>query len=113
MSVRTPTVVRPRARLHIWPGGRLAVLAALVIVMAIFLVVPVRQYLAERSKVAWLQQREAEVTRANAKLGREIQQLHDPQELERLARECLGMVRPGEVAFVVVPRGGQPQPSHC
>ena len=30
--------------------------------------------------------------------------------LERLARQCLGMVKPGEIAFVVVPKEGAPAP---
>ena len=35
-------------------------------------------------------------------------------ELERIARECLGMVKPGEIAFVVVPKGGHTAtPSDC
>jgi cell division protein FtsB len=36
--------------------------------------------------------------------------LRDPGFLERLARQCLGMVKPGEVAFVVVPVQGAPAP---
>ena len=33
--------------------------------------------------------------------------------LERIARECLGMVKPGETAFVVVPAHGKPDPPDC
>ena len=44
---------------------------------------------------------------------RQIQRLHAPNYLERLARECLGMVRPGEVSFVVVPKDGGPKPAAC
>ena len=41
-----------------------------------------------------------------ATLTRQAQQLKDPTHLELIARECLGMVKPGEIPFVVVPRGG-------
>jgi cell division protein FtsB len=34
-------------------------------------------------------------------LERRIELLNDPEHLERLARRCLGMVRPGEILFVV------------
>lgn len=37
--------------------------------------------------------------------------LHDPVELEKLARECLGMAGPGEVAFVTP--GGRPDSADC
>ena len=46
-----------------------------------------------------------------ANLRAEISRLHDPAELERLARECLGMVGPGEVAFVMP--GRTANPSDC
>ena len=48
---------------------------------------------------------------AEAELRAEISRLHDPTELEKLARECLGMVGPGEVAFVIP--GLTADPSDC
>ena len=56
-------------------------------------------------KVGGLQVSEAkrlkELEAENADLRVEISRLHDPAELEELARACLGMVGPGEVAFVL------------
>ena len=39
--------------------------------------------------------------------------LHDPTYLERLARECIGMVMPGEVPFAIVTKHGNPKPARC
>lgn len=46
------------------------------------------------------QQRIQELEQENQELSRQIQQLKtDPAALERLARQRLGMVRPGELVF--------------
>jgi cell division protein FtsB len=42
-----------------------------------------------------------------------IGRLSDATFLERIARECLGMVRPGETAFVIVPARGKPDTPNC
>jgi cell division protein FtsB len=77
------------------------------------LVVPLREYLAQRARVAELSARVDVLSRANTRLQQRVVQLRDPAYLERLARECLGMVKPGEIAFVTVPKeGGRSAPGH-
>jgi len=100
--VGSRTVPRRRPRLT----GRAAGLVAVVLVLAMSLVVPLRQYAAQRARVAELEEKVASLNSANADLEARIDQLKDPAYLERLARECLGMVKPGEIAFVTVPKGG-------
>lgn len=91
--------------------GRAAVLVAVVLVLAMSLIVPLRQYAAQRARVAELEEKVASLNTANARLERQIERLKDPKYLERLARECIGMVKPGEIAFVTVPKdGGRPGP---
>jgi cell division protein FtsL len=80
--------------------GRAAFLLVAVTVLLVMAVVPARQYIDQRARMAELERRTEELERANAQLRAEISRLHDPAELERLARECLGMVAPGEVVFV-------------
>jgi cell division protein FtsB len=87
--------------------GRAAGLLALVLVLAMSLVVPLRQYATQRARVAELAAKVDALSRANARLQRRVIQLRDPAYLERLARECLGMVKPGEIAFVTVPKQGE------
>ena len=86
----------PRARLTV----RAVVLAALVLVLGVAASVPVRQFLAQRDEIAQLEQHVRQLEASNDRLRTEIERLHDPEELERIARECLRMVRPGEIAFV-------------
>jgi cell division protein FtsB len=51
------------------------------------------------------------LTGHNARLEDRIDLLNDPRYLERVARQCLGLVRPGETAFVMVPtHGALPSP---
>jgi cell division protein FtsB len=68
---------------------------------------PLRAYLAERSQITGLEQQVGELERQKADYDRQIAQLQDPQYLERMARECLGMIKPGEIGFVVVPKHGK------
>ena len=109
MTTRLQTIDRPRVR----PTGRAAVLAAIVTVLGVVSVVPVRAYLDGRARIAGLERQERALEQENADLRARIAKLYDPAELERLARECLGMVEPGEIAFIVVPEDGKPAPSSC
>jgi cell division protein FtsB len=64
----------------------------------------------QRAELAELERQAAALERGNAALAARAAQLRDGAYLERLARQCLGMVRPGETAFVAVPREGAPAP---
>jgi cell division protein FtsB len=86
--------VRPRLTAR---AGALVVIVTLLGVLAL---VPARAYLGERERVAALELQAQRLEDQNATLANAIAKLHDPAELERLARECLGMVKPGEIAFV-------------
>jgi len=109
MSVRTSALPRSRPRLT----ARAAILAALVALVALAAIVPVRQMLAQGDRIAELERQAQLVADANRELEHEVARLRDPAQMERLARECLGMVHPGETAFVVVPKQGSPQPADC
>jgi cell division protein FtsB len=74
-------------------------------------IVPIGRYLDQSAAIADIERRAAELESQNAELRAEISRLHDPTELEKLARECLGMVGPGEVAFVTP--GRTSAPSDC
>jgi cell division protein FtsB len=89
------------------------VLVFSVFALSVFAVAPIRGFLDQRAHLADLQQQASQLAAQNRTLQRRIAELHDPQTLERLARECLGMVSPGEVGFVVIPRGAAPTPPDC
>ncbi len=100
-----------RRRVRITPQA----LALLIVVAGLLLAMsyPLRQYVAERNRLAQMEQKVAALEERNAELREEIRKLHDPAYIERVARRCLGMVRPGEIAFVTVPKGGTAKPPPC
>jgi cell division protein FtsB len=105
----------PRAR----TGGRTrftpraAILAVVLLGLLFYVLMPFRTYMAQRSQLARLERQSAALQQQNANLQRRIRRLNDPNYLERVARECLGMVRPGEIAFVVVPGNGSAFAPDC
>jgi cell division protein FtsB len=104
VTVRSEALGRQRVRLT----GRAALLIVVVAMLGVFSIVPARQYLAQRAEIADLQRRATALEQANASLRSNIRRLHDPQYLERIARACLGMVKPGEIAFVSNASGTDP-----
>ena len=104
MSAGSRTLERDRPRLT----GRAAALLVVIALLALLSLVPTRQFLAQRGRIADLEAQAARLEEQNGALRAQIASLKDPAELERLARACLGMVRPGEIALVVpgVPASG-------
>ena len=92
-----PRLERDRPRLT----GRAAALLVAVSVLVVMAIVPARQLLEQQGRIAELDRLAEELEAENLELGREISALNDPVHLEKLARACLGMVAPGEVAFVI------------
>ena len=95
--------VTTRALSHEGPRltGRAAGLLVALALLLMLALVPARAFLAQRATIGDLERRTAELERHNGELTGEIARLNDPAELERLARECLGMVGPGEIALMV------------
>lgn len=109
MSSRAEAVPRMRPRLT----RRAAVLGAIVLMLAATAIVPLRQYLSQRSQIGGLERKIEALIQERSRLEQRVEQLQDPEELERIARECLGMVKPGEIAFVAVPKSGQLPQGDC
>ena len=100
-----------RGRIRLTP--RAAVLFCAVFLVGIAAIAPARSYLDSREEVAQLQRQADQLSIENQALQARIADLSNPQTLERLARQCLGMVRPGEIAFVTIPKGKAPSPPNC
>ena len=81
------------------------VATTLVFFLAVMLVglVPFKQILNQREAVSEAEDRFTALVSANEHLETEIQALETPVEIERRAREDFGLVRPGEIAYIVVP----------
>lgn len=89
------------------PGLMVAGLAlVLITVAAMTNVLPLRQIVEQTQEVDAARARLTALTDQNGLLEDQVAALSTPTEIERLAREQLGYVRPGEKAFVVV----EPEP---
>jgi cell division protein FtsB len=66
---------------------------------------PTRKLMDQRSRIEQATQELAEVNRSNERLQARIDRLRDPDYVDQLARSQAGLVKPGEIAFVVMPPG--------
>ena len=64
---------------------------------------PTRQLLAQRDRIADMESELALIERQNRRLEVRIGQLQNPDFLEQQAREQVGLVMPGETAYIVMP----------
>jgi cell division protein FtsB len=78
----------------------------MLVLVAVFGTASWEGYLLRREAAALAREYE-ELRRQNATLREEIRLLHTPEYIERLAREQLGLVRPDEIAVILV----QPLPA--
>jgi cell division protein FtsB len=104
------TAAPPRARHRIQFTPRGAILALVVTALLFYLVVPLRTYVTQRDRLDQLERQSQILRRQNADLESQLQRLGDPAYIEQIARQCLGMVKAGEIPFVVVPKSGSPPP---
>jgi cell division protein FtsB len=93
--------------------ARAVVLGVVVMLIGFAFIDPVQAYLSERAHIAQLQRQAQTLQVQNAALESRVKQLQDPAYLERLARECLGMIKPGDIAFVSVPKGSKTGSPNC
>ncbi len=100
---------RPSTRLN----ARAVALLLIALAVMLLAIAPLRGYMDERGSLKTLQDQATALERQNQALQTQVNQLSDATFLERIARECLGMVKPGETAFVVVPAHGKPDPPDC
>lgn len=72
---------------------------------------PARALVSQRERIGELEERRSALRSENAKLATQVARLEDPEQLEVLARERLGLVRPGERAYFVEPTQTPPPPA--
>lgn len=83
----------------VWAG-----VAAVVLVGAMLLMVfPTRTWLQQRTDAAAAEQHLAEVEARNAELEARALRLQTAAEIERIAREQYGLIKPGEQPYAVLP----------
>ena len=90
------------------PGAALATILILLMGAAFLTqVVPYRQIVDTQRQVAAARAELAALETENAELAEDVAALQTPAEIEKLAREKLGYVRPGETAYVVLDPPGE------
>jgi cell division protein FtsB len=108
---------------HVIRGGRraggvlvagdrpyLATLVAICALAALMISAPLNRYLDGRERIALLEHQHGALEDEIRTLEQRAEDLHDPEHIELLAREQLGLVRPGEIPYVVVqPEVERPQ----
>jgi len=82
--------------------SRAAILALVICVIALSLAYPLREYLAQRARIAELREEQAQSMQAVEDLRDRRKELKDPAYVEREARTRLHYQYPGERAYVVI-----------
>jgi cell division protein FtsL len=81
-----------------------ATLLGLALVGLLFVFVyPTRTYLQQRNQIQAAQQHLVQLSRDTARLESQSRQLQTDAAVERIAREQYGLVKPGEIPYVIVP----------
>jgi cell division protein FtsL len=91
----------PRARRL--PSMRAALFLVVLVGLLFAFVYPTRTFLDQRAATGKAQAQLELLQSENARLAREAKKLSTDSEIEKLAREKYGLVRPGERAFVILP----------
>jgi cell division protein FtsB len=89
-----------RHRSHI--GFRVAILAVIVGVLFVVIFSPLRMYLAQRQELEAARAQATQARTVTEELDAELVRWNDPAYVQAQARERLGFVMPGDIAFKVV-----------
>jgi cell division protein FtsL len=82
---------------------RLALFLVVLVGLLFAFVYPTRTFLDQRSQTNKARSQLEVLQSENARLARESKRLSTDSEIERLAREQYGLVKPGERPFVILP----------
>ena len=96
---RTTETAPPRKQRWGWV---LAVVLLGALALTVSGILPFRQLVSQQRQIEHTQDQLAALERENQLLSEDIEMLGTDAEIERIAREQYGLVRPGEVAYVVV-----------
>ena len=89
-------------------GYFIPVMLVIGMIVAVTNVFPFRQIIAQNRQVEETRAELGTLQAENEQLARETEALRTPSEVERIAREDFGYVRPGDTSYVIVEPGGRP-----
>ena len=82
---------------------RLALFLVVLVGLLFVFVYPTRTFLDQRDDTNKARSQLAVLQAENARLARESKRLSTDSEIERLARQKYGLVKPGQIPFVILP----------
>jgi len=88
----------------LWVGPQIFAGVLVLALVGALAIGPTRQLIEQRRRVAETAQALQHARNQTKRLDTRIERLNDPDFLEQRARESLGLVRPGEQAYIVMPR---------
>jgi len=93
------------------PSMRFALLLVVLVGLLFAFVYPTRTFLDQRDQTNKARAQLEVLQSENARLARESKRLSTDSEIERIAREQYGLVKPGERSFVILPAPTTPTTS--
>lgn len=84
-------------------GPQIVAVLLLIGVLGAMLIEPTRQLFVQKERIATMEEELRQTERVNRRLKTRIDLLQDPDFIEQQARHQVGLVRPGEVPYVVMP----------
>jgi cell division protein FtsB len=97
------TIALRRPRPGFGLGPQIVVVVLVVGLTGAMAIQPTRQLVDQRNRIAEMTRDLRHTERSNARLAAATERLRDPDYLEQQARQQLGLVRPGETTYVVMP----------
>jgi cell division protein FtsB len=91
-------------------GPQIVVGVLVVGLLAAMAIEPTRKLFEQRERISEMAGDLHEITRSNDRLNARIERLRNPDFLEQRAREQIGLIRPGEIAIVVMPPSKNARP---
>ena len=83
-------------------GPQIVALLLILGLLGAMAIEPTRQLIEQRERIDGMSNDLSQIQRSNERLDARIERLKDPDFLEQRARD-IGLVRPGETAYVVMP----------
>lgn len=96
-------VIPAKVRRSYKPGLYAALVLSLLVLVFLWCLEPTQNWLRQRREMSRLGQKISHIEEKNKRLEEEKAALNTLERVEGLAREELGMVKPGEEAYVVIP----------
>lgn len=100
------TITGRRVRLpNLGLGAQVIALLLVLGLVGAMAIQPTRQLLAQHESISAMASELHRTQRADVRLAERIRRLRNPDFIEQRARAEIGLVRPGEIAYVVMPPG--------